>query len=379
MGLHAGLMDKLLNGLQRGAAMNTLTLSITNALHQLVGIPIAKTHLPMSALLGSTMHMMVSPKEAFGRAHDLSSYMRMHNSTETADLIQDFKHSIEVAGAVERGVDSLQRHGMILRRITAGFVETMVWNAGYDNAKAHNRTNEQAVRDADSIVRQTQHATRPIDVAAYESGTPLVRLMLMFSSWFNNVGNNAATQIGNAWRSDAPLYQRAGRAVSMYTFGIMLPSVMAQAILNMVHGHWKDDDESDLMAAFDLVIGSQFKMGTAMIPGFGQALNVFAQAATDIKKPEVDDIRLSPTISMTTAAAAALHSAVKRDVTSGTYEVHGKEISDTLKFIGMLSKLPLGVLGSPARFLKDISDFKAFPQGPGDYVRGLISGSIPKR
>jgi hypothetical protein len=379
MGLHAGLMDKLLNGLQRGAAMNTLTLSVTNALHQLVGIPIAKTHLPMSALLGSTMHMMVSPKEAFGRAHDLSSYMRMHNSTETADLIQDFKHSIEVAGAVERGVDSLQRHGMILRRITAGFVETMVWNAGYDNAKAHNRTNEQAVRDADSIVRQTQHATRPIDVAAYESGTPLVRLMLMFSSWFNNVGNNAATQIGNAWRSDAPLYQRAGRAVSMYTFGIMLPSVMAQAILNMVHGHWKDDDESDLMAAFDLVIGSQFKMGTAMIPGFGQALNVFAQAATDIKKPEVDDIRLSPTISMTTAAAAALHSAVKRDVTSGTYEVHGKEISDTLKFIGMLSKLPLGVLGSPARFLKDISDFKAFPQGPGDYVRGLISGSIPKR
>lgn len=376
VGLHGGEMDSTWSKLANGAAINTLTLSITNTLHQFVGLPIAKTHIPLGHLVTSAARMLISPKQMFEQATELSTYMRQSESQRARDLVQDYADSIRVTGKGQKAVTAVQRHGMILQRITGGFVNTVVWHAAFDHASAGGQSDVKAAAHADSVVRQTQHARRPMDVAAYESGTPFVRAMTMLSGWFNNVGNNAVTQVGNALRADKPLYDRVGRAVSVYAYGFAMPAIMAQSILNMVHGRWKEDDETDLHAALMLLFGSQVQMGTTMIPGFGQAGNIafnklFSQSTYG------DEFRMSPPISITEEFLKSVGTAAKPDK-YGSYAISGKEISDTLKFIGMLSGVPLGPAGNPLRFLRDVSQDKAQPKGPVSAARGLITGSIPK-
>lgn len=376
VGLHQGALDSTWSKLSSGAAINSLTLSVTNTLHQLVGLPVSLTHVSAPRLTTAVARMMISPRQMFEQAKENSAYMRQTESTRANELLQDYRQSLKVSGPVSKVTDAVRQHGMIMQRIMAGFVNTAVWHAAYDQAQIDRRSPDKSVLRADSVVRQTQHARRPIDVAAYESGTPFVRAMTMFSGWFNNIANNQLSQVGNALRADKPLYDRVGRAVSAYVFGAMVPAIMAQSILNTVHGKWKEDDETDLHAALMLFFGSQVQMGSAMIPGFGQAANVGFNAIFE-KNSYGDDVRTSPVISLTEEFAKSLHSMTRPDQ-YGSYAVSGKEISDTLKFVGMLGGVPLGPVGNPIKFLTDVSNGKVRPRGAGDYARGLITGSIPK-
>ncbi len=372
IGLHQGYLDGFWRHVRSSAAMQVLALNVRNALEDFGGLAIAAVKVPKGRLVTAMANVLISPRESFDRVHELSTYMRHAESDRTTELLRDFRDLALNPGPAAKARDAFVQHARIFNKIVQGYVSTVTWMAAYDQGARDGLTPERQIEAADAAVRQTQGGSRPIDVAAYESGAPFARAAMMFGTWFNNVLNLNQTQMGNAWRADKPLAARAARISAVYFWGFMAPAALSQALFNGMRDHWKEDDETDLHAAMSLLFGSQWSLATAMVPGFGSALNAGIGAFVG-DNPNDATIRQTPWLGMLQDwLRDAYH--VKT-----TGEFGGKEISDTLKFIGMAGGVPLGAFGNPARFFADVAAGKAQPEGPADVARGVVSGRVPRR
>lgn len=369
VGLHEGMFDSFWNHVRASSGMQVLSLSVNNALQNSVGLLIAATRVPKARLVTASVDMLTSPRAHFDKMLDLSAYMRHAESDRAGELTREFKQALINPTSYQKLSEAAVHYGRIFSQVTQGFVSAVAWHGAYEQAIIDGKSSSDAVAHADSVVRQTQSSFHPEDVAAYEAGTPFVRAMTMFGGWFNAVGNNQVTLLGNTLRSDRSAATMTARAASIYFLGWAAPAIVTQAIANTLSGRWKDDDDTDLVAARKLLFDSQLRAGAALVPGFGQLANE-AYGAWFTSSKYDDDLKLSPAFSLVT-------NFINGDHNAGT--VTGREISDTLKFLGMVGKVPLGALGNPARFIKDVADRKVYPQGPGDVARGLVTGSIPKR
>ena len=166
------------------------------------------------------------------------------------------------------------------------------------------------------------------------------------------------------------------RLIYTFMFGLYLPAVVSGVIVNFFGGNLNDADEDGYLdEIFELLFFEPLRFGLAFIPG-GNILPVPFNVLND--KPYDDRISTSPSISTlessTTGTVRALQAVLdpKKDVT-------GKNVKDVFTLMSLLSNYPLTILGRPLGYLTDVSTGRVEPEGPIDFIRGVVTGKTGRR
>lgn len=362
--------DTFFRELRRRTGFQVMVGNVVNILHPFAGISTSLLKVEAGSMRDALWTYVRQPKATTSDIMEKSVYMRNLMTESSHDSQRIIDEMLLNPSKYEKARDFATQHGYFFQGAVKHVVDTVVWSAAYNEAigKAHNEL--EAVRSADSAVRQTQGSSAPEDVSRFETGSPFMRAFTMFYSYFNMQTNLLGTEFAKTTR-ELGLKKGAGRLLYTYIFGFMAPAVAREVILHTLSGKSvkSDDDEKTLDGVMDIFFGSQFRAAGGMVPGVGPMVQAGINAFN--KKWYDDRISTSPAISMIESAVSAPH-AVYQTVTGGG---HRKEaIRDTLTLLGLMTGAPIAPLARPLGYLSDISDNKATPTGPIDFTRGLMTG-----
>lgn len=364
------LSDRFFRTLRQRAGMAAMFANMTNALQQITGLSITALKVKPSNLAAATVRYMRSPAQMAEEVATLSPFMAQRQHNETMAMRLDIEQLLVNPTKYEKAQAWTAKHGYFLQSAMQNVVDTITWSAAYDQALAAGESDVDAIRSANSVVRETQGSLAPEDLSRWETGPAFVRMFTQFQGYFNMQANILGTEFAKV-AQDMGLRQGAGRLFYVYVLGFMVPAVMAEAIVQGMRGG-PDDDEDDgyldeWLAAF---FGSQFRTVAAMVPVVGQVSVVAAN--TFNRKPYDDRMSTAPAVSMIESAASAPHSVYKALAEDGNAK---RAVRDTLTLVSIATGIPVSALGKPLGYAADVMQGNVEPSGPVDAVRGAISGA----
>lgn len=364
---------KVWRELRTRSGINIMAGNVVNTLQQFTGLSIAAVKVQPKYLRNAAWQYMTHPKKTAETVHEQSEFMRTRSTTHIIEIQKTIDDLILNQNKYEKALDFAKGHAYFMQQGTQNVVDMIVWPAAYDQSVAQGNNHDQAVRDADAAVRQTQGDFSAENVSNLESGNAFARAFLMFYSYFNMQANLLGTEFAKVSR-DLGLKRGAGRAFYIYLMGFMIPAVVSQVILKALSGEdWDKDDDGYLDDILAMFFGSQFQTATAMFPFVGQVANAAVNKFN--KKWYDDDIRQSPAISMIESASHSPFSVYKAIADDGNKKT---AIRDTLSLIGILTGLPVSPLSRPLGYLSDVSEGNVYPENNLDFTRGLITGKTGK-
>jgi hypothetical protein len=362
-------LDATMREIRKRTGLQIMTANVVNTLQQFTGLTIGMVKMKPSSFRNALWDFVRHPGQVAEDISDKSVYMRNRMSAKVMEIQSTLDDILLNPSKYDQARDFATKHGYFLQQHTQGVVDHVVWLGAYNEAVENGETELEAIRQADSAVRETQGSFAPEDVSRFESGTPFIRAFTMFYSYFNMQANLLGSEFTNIVR-DMGLKKGAGRALYVYTFGFMLPAVLSEAIVRGMSGKDADqDDDGYLNDIMDLFFGAQFRTASAMVPGVGPAVNMVINKFNN--KWYDDRITSSPAVSMIESAGSAPFSAYKAVFEDGNKK---KAIKDSMTLLGMLSGLPAAPLARPIGYLSDVADGNKNPENPLDFARGLATG-----
>ncbi len=366
--------DTFFRELRTRTGMQVMVASVSNALQQFTGLSIGAIKVQPKFLRDSLWSYVRAPKVATAMVNEKSAFMSTRTTTQIMEITQTIDELLINPTKYEKARDFAKKHGYFMQQATQNVVDVIVWSGAYDQAVERGATESDAVRQADSAVRETQGSFNPEDISRFETGSAFQRAFTQFYSYFNMQANLFGTEFSNVARN-LGLKKGAGRLLYVYAMGFMIPSVLSELIFKLMGGKLDEDDDDQYMDdILHIFFSGQFKTATALLPfGVGQVIN---SGINSFNQSWYDDrITVSPAISMIEAAVKA-PSEVYRAIRD-----EGKAapaIRDSLTLLGLATGLPLAPLSKPIRYLSDVSSGEATPTGPIDFVRGFVSGKSGK-
>jgi hypothetical protein len=359
--------DAFFRELRTRTSMQILTANVINSLQQLTGFSISAVKVQPRYLRSALWTYMRGPRDLAEEVNEQSEFMRTRTTSAVIEAQKTIEDLLLNPSKYAKLRDFILKHGYFMTEGTQSVVDLVTWSGAYDQAIANGAAQQDAVRQADSVVRETQGSFAPEDLSTFETGRPFVRAFTMFYSYFNMQANLLGTEFVKIAR-DMGLRQGAGRALYVYTMAFMIPAVLAEAISQAAGGFDVDDDDSYLDDIMRLFFGAQFRTAAAMVPG-GSILNVAVNKFND--KSYDDDIRLSPAVTQLESAASAPASVYRALAEGGSAK---KAVRDVLTLVGLLTGLPFGALGRPLGYAADVMQGNVDPESPAGWIRGLVSG-----
>lgn len=359
---------RLWRNIRRRAGISTMFANVVNTAQQITGLSTAALLVKPSRLASATVSFLGSPLQTRETVMASSAYMRNRMGSQSQDLSRLIEEAVVKPTTAAEIEAFFIKHGYFLQTAFQNVIDPIVWTASYDQSVAKGMTHEEAVFEADSVVRRTQSDIQPENVSSFEAGTPFARLFTMFYSYFNAqvnlVGGELVTAIRTLGWSGAPRY------TFIYLFGIAIPAIAAEAIVQASRGELGDEDddgwEDDLIGLF---LGSQLRYLTAFLPFVGNIANAamgpFTEAFYD------DRISTSPAVSFVERATRAPYSTVQAVQDPDKI---GRAVGDTATLLALLLGIPAGQFSKTTGFLFDTSTGKQDPETPLDVTRGLITG-----
>jgi hypothetical protein len=271
------------------------------------------------------------------------------------------------------------RHAYFMQIAVQNVVDSILWTATYNRVIADARlsldpetAHNEAVAQADSVIRLTQSSMRPEDMAAFEAGTPFYQSFTQFMAWSNRQANLQMTEwtviirdLG--WRSNK------GRMFMLYLLTFAIPSIMTSIIAKTVMGRWEDeDDDGHLDTVMEVLLGSQVRMGVGMIPGGAYAYPMITGGFTDTIYD--DKVMSSPAMSTLTTAAVGTGK-LATQIFDPEKDVNIRNVKDALTLVNLLFGIPVDIVGRRLAYAIEVEQGKIEPTGTLDYLRGLATGS----
>lgn len=371
-------VDNFFSKLRTRSGIAIMFFNITNAAQQLTGYFPALLKVKPSYLKSALVQYMGSPQATTEEISKLSLFMADRLKNQMFD-IQDTMNDLLLNPT---RYDKIQKwaahHGYFLQQAFQNQVDVVTWTGAFNQTLAElgaDKTDAEAVRKAvdraDAAVRMTQSSLAPEDISKFEVGTPLFKLMIQFSGYFNMMANLNADEYVKIFR-DLGWRGNKGKLFMTYLLGFALPVLVSQAIVQALGGGWDDEDDDGYMDEFmSWFFGSQLRGAVALVPGAGPSINAFLNAYDD--KPYNDRFSLSPAISLLEGAAFGTQKMISNVITPDK-EVTGKNVRDVLTLISLVLGIPLTVLGRPIGYQIDVSRDKIEPTSTADYLRGLATG-----
>lgn len=365
------LTDAMASLIRRNVAMQLMFGNVTNTLQQITGTIVAATKISPRNLARAHVNYIGDMKRISAEILEKSEWMRATQGSNTYETAQAINKIIVQPSTFENMQEFAAKHTYFLQTATQGFVNNIVWLAGYNEALESGMSDQQAIKEADSKVRMTQGTVNPEDVSRFETGTQTARLFKQFVGYFNMLANLNGFEVLKIARTTG-LKKGAGRAFYVYSMGLMIPAVMSELIVRAMSGKGFDEDDDDeylddMLSAF---VGSQFKTIAATVP-YGGAVAVSAYNRFNEQRYD-DRLSLSPAISIIEGTAGIpyeLYQKIANDVDNDK-----RVTKNVLTLVGIMSSLPAGPIGKPVGYLIDVNEGRTEPSGPIDFARGLVTG-----
>lgn len=362
---HAGKAgNELLRKARSRAGMGIMMANVSNTVQQLTGWLPAALKVKKRHLTRALWNYSQTPGRVAQDVAAMSPFMATRTSTQMADVAEQVNQLLLDPTTIQKVTNFSQRHAYILQSMFQNVVDLVAWQGAFEQAITEGQDYAEAVRAADSTIRETQGSLNPEDVSAWETGSPLKRLFTQFFSYFSAQGNLIGTEMVNA--------KTLSRAGYVYVVGVMLPAVVSEIIRRSFGAGWDDEDGDGYLDMFlDVFFGSQARYATGALPIAGQLVNLAANQFND--KRFDDQLVPSPVFSATQSAVSAPHSVFKA-VTEGKGQKAA--VRDTATLMTMLTGVPLfNVVARPLGYLADINEGKVTPTDPVDFARGLVTGT----
>lgn len=365
---------KWLRIIRRRSGLELMIGNTANAIQNITGLSLAKLRVDGQFLFEGIQEAASNPLESAKWVAEKSLMMKHLSYNEMVGAADDITEILTNPSVYQKAVKWTERNGMCLQRLTQGFVNRAVWIGAYNQAKAKpGMTEIEAVREADSTVRMTQGSGSAEDVSRMETGNAFIRIFTQFSSYFNMWANLNAAEYSHAMR-DAGVENRAARVAVIYAWGMLLPTIITEAIMMSFRGSPPDDDDNGKLDELAWLLGlGHLHNIAAMVPGVGQ----LARLATG----DQNRFGVAPAVSVLEQALQAPQAAFKyfTDDEKGRGTARTTVIRDTLTLLGMTTGLPFAALKRPATYLSAVEEDRADAEGPMDVIPGLLGGPAKKR
>jgi len=368
---HDAGMSRFFTVLRSRAGAAAMFGNISNALQQVSGFGLAALKVPPGHLLSAMVDYAKHPRKLAAAVADASIYMKDRLDSDTMSMSDDIRQILMNPSVLARAQDWTLRHAYFMQLAVDSVMSPVVWTGAYNHAIAKSMSHADAVRLADSAVRETQGSFLPEDVSRIEAVNAFTRLFTQFAGYFNTWANLLGTEFSKVTH-EAGLAQQYQRGFYVFMVGYLAPAVVAELVTQVFRGgpHDNNDDGSYLDDWLrQLFVIGPVRSATAMIPIGGSAIN--AGVNTWNSKPYDDRIATSPAISMIEATVRAPVSAYDAIVNGKSGQ---KAIRDVATLISLTIGVPLTLPARPVGYLADVAGGKIRPSGPVDLARGVVTG-----
>lgn len=407
----SGWISKKLNELRGIAGINIMMGHIVNALQQFTGFSIALTKVSGRSLIDAAGVFARDPRKVTEQITQLSPFMMSRLNDRAMEFqSQVYKISSTQDNRVtkQKGIfnktvaakakyiqpvhDFLMRKGYFLQSLCQIPIDAITWVGAYNQALQKGRTTEEAVLDADSVIRTTMSDFSPENVANVETGNALYRSFLVFYNYFN-MQFNLLNERFHADSMEKKLIKRYGMYARDALLVVTIPSVVAKLIEAVVFGDpdTGDDDEFGMDDMLRMLASESFKNAVAMAPIAGQFINTAGAslakdqkggAVSDVARfiwgtdPYVGRIMTAPAYSLIEGSGKAIQQTVEilndEDVNARSYT------RNMLDLLSVVTGLPLGFLKKPLGYMAGVEAGDIQPADAGEFVQGVLSGRAKK-
>jgi hypothetical protein len=372
-----GGISRVLSVARSRAGMALMFANISNTLQQTTGFLTAMAKLKAdgleSQLTRSTAMFITNPRKMAREVAAASPFMASRMANEIAAMNGAMDDILLDPSLYEKSQAWAQKHSYFLQSAMANTMEPIIWTAGYNAALAKNMDDAEAVKYADSLIRQTQGSTLPEDVSRIETGPAYARVFTQFVGYFNMMANTNATALKQIAQEQG-LRKGAGKALGILTLGMMAPLWMAEAIAIAMRGGPEDKDDDGYL---DDWLAAVFGIGTikgtmAMVPFIGQLVNASINRFNS--NPADDKMSLSPAVSLLESAVGVPMDVYKAIADPEKLNARNA-VRDVASAVSIVTGLPAIAFARPLGYLAGMADNRIEPTGPADLARGLVTGS----
>jgi hypothetical protein len=366
-------VDRTARYLRGTVGMQLMFANVINTAQQVVGGPFAAAVRVKPSRLGQALwRFMRNPAEVTAAATNLSTALTVRMDNQIMETRQNINEIIDLDPTVLGSARQWAiRHGYFMQSAVQNVMDPIIWTAAFDQATSEGQSTADAVRFADSVLRETQGSWNPEDVARLETGSPFVRMFTQFGGWANMLANLNATETQIVARG-VGVGKGKGRLFYVYLMGFAAQALVGQAIADLMRGGWDDDEEDGYLdEALNWFFGSQLKLGLSSIPIAGPLANVALGGFTEARFD--DRLSVSPVLSVVEGGLLAPAS-VYDSVVNGD-KFNRADVRNVLTLLGLVSGLPLVPLAKPLGYAADVANEDVEPTGPVDVVRGAITGA----
>lgn len=407
----SGWISKKLNELRGIAGINIMMGHVVNALQQFTGFSIALTKVSGRNLIDAAGVFARDPRKVTEQITQLSPFMMSRLNDRAMEFqSQIYKISSTQDNRVtkQKGIfnktvaakakyiqpvhDFLMRKGYFLQSFCQILIDAITWVGAYNQALQKGRTTEEAVLDADSVIRTTMSDFSPENVANVETGNALYRSFLVFYNYFN-MQFNLLNERFHADSMEKKLIKRYGMYARDALLIVTIPSVVAKFIEAVVFGDpdTGDDDEFGMDDMLRMLASESFKNAVAMAPIAGQFINTAgASLAKDQKGGAVSDVArfiwgTDPYVGrIMTAPAYGLIEGSGKAIQQTVEILNDEEVNarsytrNMLDLLSVVTGLPLGFLKKPLGYMAGVEAGDIQPADAGEFVQGVLSGKAKK-
>lgn len=254
---HMNLYNRTLKRLRKNTSIVAMGFKMTTALVQPLGIVNAVEFIGYRATLAGIMRTWTNPVAWRKKWNWI-----IEQSGEMADRTQTFNRDIRDAltTLTPGSVGWMQRNAFVLTAMADRVVVFAVWDGAYNqgiNQKGYSHA--EAVEWADSVVRQSQGAGSPKDLAAIQSSWGETgKAFTMFYSFFSALYNATARRIG--------ISVKRGEYLKLFHHFMLLYFVQSALEYTLRHGIPDDDDDDKNSEWWLGLAAAPFKFALGTVP-----------------------------------------------------------------------------------------------------------------
>ena len=379
------MMDAFFKGLRKRTGVSIMFANFQNAVQQFTGNFPSLIKVEGKYMRSGLKQYYGNPAKTQEFIAQLSPFMDQRQNNQMFDIQDTLNDLIINPNKYEKINAWTNKHAYFIQQAFQNQVDSVVWIGSYNQFFAKKPASmpdvvaqKEAIAQADANVRLTQDSLLPEDRASYQTNNPLIQSLLQFTGYFNTMANLNATQYKKMVNDMGFKITGKGSGRLIYTFmlGLYMPAVVSGIIVNFFGGNLNDQDEDGYLdEIFELLFFEPLRFGLAFIPG-GNILPVPFNVLND--KPYDDRISTSPSISTLESSTTGFVRAINA-ILDPDKDVTGKNVKDVFTLMSLLSNYPLTILGRPLGYLTDVNSGKVEPEGPIDFIRGVVTGKSGRR
>jgi len=364
--------DNFFSAVRSRVGMQLMFANVVNTAQQVTGFSNVMLRVKPAVLGDALWRYVRDPKGLSDAAASQSVFLANRMNSDIFEARQTITQLTKLnPSKKEEAVDFLKRHAYFMQSALQNVMDVVSWTAAYNQAVANGENDRDAIRFADSVIRETQGTMAPEDVSRFETGAPFVRMFTQFAGYFNMMANLNATEVQITARS-VGLKKGMGRLFYIYLMGFAIPALLGDAIAKALRGGWEDEEGDGYMDdLFAWFFSSQAKFALAAVPVVGQAGNALIGTTTGM--PYDDRISVSPAVSVIESGLTVPAEAYQTLVEGESF--NRSDVRNTLNLLGILTGTPTGALSKPVGYGVGVAQGDIEPTGPVDAARGVVTGA----